>query len=56
MPAEDAQDVVAWVHRTLEEDRGIVIEASPLEVADAEVDGIKWPKVFYKSGLAINVL
>lgn len=55
-PAGQAQDVVDWVHRILEEERGIVISSPPLEVADVEVDGIKWPEVFYESGLVVNVL
>ena len=40
----------------LEQERGIVIEAAPLEAAELEVDGIRWTHVFYESGLAINVL
>lgn len=56
VPAEEAPDVVDWVHRILADERGIVIESRPLEVADIEVDGIRWPEIFYESGLAINVL
>ena len=56
VPAEEAADVVDWVHRILKEERGLVIDSTPLEVADVEVDGIKWPEVFYESGLVINVL
>lgn len=56
VPAEEAPEVVAWVHRILHEERGIEIASRPLEVADIEVDGIKWPEVFYESGLVINVL
>jgi hypothetical protein len=56
VPAEEAPEVVAWVHRILQEERGIEIASRPLEVADIEVDGIKWPEVFYESGLVINVL
>ena len=55
-PAAERQDVVDWVARILEEERDLVIASEPLEVADIEVDGIKWPYVFYRSGLAINVL
>lgn len=56
VPAGGAPEVVAWVHRILEEERGIVIASPPLEVSSVEVEGIKWPYVFYESGLAINVL
>jgi hypothetical protein len=55
-PAPERPDVIDWVHRILEEERGIVIDARPLEVAATEVDGIRWPEVFYESGLAVNVL
>lgn len=55
-PADQLPEVVDWVHRILAEERGIVIASPPLEAAAIEVDGIKWPYVFYQSGLAINVL
>jgi hypothetical protein len=55
-PAAEAADVIAWVHRILKDERAIVIESEPLEAADLEVDGIRWPYVFYRSGLAVNVL
>lgn len=56
VPAAEAQEVVDWVARILADERGIVIASKPLEVADVEVDGIKWPEVFYESGLVVNVL
>jgi hypothetical protein len=56
VPADQAPEVVEWVHRILKEERGIVIASPPLEVADIEVDGIKWPEIFYQSGLVVNVL
>lgn len=56
VPAAEAAETLAWVSRILEEERGIVIASPALEVAETEVDGIKWPEVFYESGLAINVL
>ena len=55
-PAAEAQHLVDWVHRILEEERGIVIDSKPLEAAAVEVDGVFWVHVFYESGLAINVL
>jgi hypothetical protein len=51
-----AKKTIAWVHRILENERGIVIASPPLQAADIEVDNIRWPYVFYESGLAINVL
>lgn len=55
-PATRATATIEWVHRILEQERGIVISSPPLEAADQEVDGIRWPHVFYESGLAVNVL
>ncbi len=55
-PAAKARRTVGWVTRILEEERGIVISSPPLEAAEQEVDGIRWPHVFYESGLAVNVL
>ena len=56
VPASEAPDTIEWVHRILKDERDLVIAAKPLEAADFEVDGIRWPYVFYESGLAINVL
>ena len=55
-PADDAKDLVAYVARVLEQERGIVIASRPLEAAELHVDGIRWTHVFYESGLAVNVL
>ncbi len=51
-----AKKTIEWVHRILEAERDIVIASPPLEAAEIEVDNIRWPYVFYTSGLAINVL
>jgi hypothetical protein len=56
VPAREAPEVVDWVARILEEERGLLIDSEPLEVADVEVDGIRWPYVFHRSGLVVNVL
>jgi hypothetical protein len=55
-PASEAGDVIGWVHRILQEERGIVISSSPLEATMFEVDGIRMAYVFYRSGLSINVM
>jgi hypothetical protein len=55
-PASKAKDTVAWVHRILEKERGLVIEARPLEATAFEVAKIRFAYVFYQSGLAINAL
>src|SRR5690348_13474489 len=51
-----AKKTIAWVSKILKEERGIVISSPPLEATDIEVEGIRWPEVFYENGLAINVL
>src|SRR5690349_10198563 len=55
-PANKAKKAIAWVHKILEEERGIVIASPALEATTIEVEGIKWVYVFYESGLSINVL
>ena len=54
--AADAEETVAWVHRILEAERGIVIASPALEATDIRVDDIRWAYVFYESGLSVNVL
>jgi hypothetical protein len=55
-PADDAKDVVDYVHRVLKEERDLVIASRPLEATRFEVDGLRMAYVFYESGLAINVM
>jgi hypothetical protein len=54
--ADDVGELVDFVARVLEQERGIVIDSPALEAAEVEVDGIRWVHVFYRSGLAVNVL
>ena len=55
-PASRAKDAVAYVHRILKEERGIVIKSKPLEATEFQVENIRWSYVFYESGLSINVM
>ena len=57
-PASSAKGkkAVAWVHRILEQERGLVIASPPLEATIIKVEDIHWTYVFYESGLSINVL
>ena len=55
-PAGDAKATVDWVHRILEEERGIVIASPPLEATAFQVENIRMAYVFYESGLSINVM
>ena len=54
--ADDAKELVDYVARVLEQERGIVIASPALEASEVEADGVRWTYVFYESGLAINVL
>ncbi|MEU6238412.1 phage tail protein [Kitasatospora sp. NPDC047058] len=55
-PAEEATEVVDWVHRILREERDIVIASRPLEATAFQVENIRMAYVFYESGLSINVM
>src|SRR5213076_1231655 len=55
-PAEEAGEVVEWVHRILREEREIVIASRPLEATAFQVENIRMAYVFYESGLSINVM
>ncbi|SEF37272.1 hypothetical protein SAMN05421837_113100 [Amycolatopsis pretoriensis] len=55
-PAGDVQSTVDWVHRILDEERGIVIASRPLEATAFQVENIRMAYVFYESGLSINVM
>jgi hypothetical protein len=55
-PASEARETIAWVHRVLKEERGIVIASRPLEATAFQVENIRWAYVFYESGLSVNVL
>ncbi|TDS50505.1 phage tail protein [Myroides indicus] len=55
-PVNENQETLSWIHKILKEERNIEISAKPLEVANVQVENIKWDFVFYESGLAINVL
>jgi len=55
-PAGNARSAIDWVHRILEEERGIVIASPPLEATAFQVENIRMAYVFYQSGLSINVM
>jgi hypothetical protein len=55
-PADQAADAVEWVHRILEDERGIVISSPALEATAFEAEGIRFAYVFYESGLSVNVM
>src|SRR3954462_7346461 len=55
-PADEAKEVVDWVHRILKEERDLVIGSRPLEATPFQVENIRMAYVFYESGLSINVM
>src|SRR5512142_3298305 len=55
-PASSATSTIEWVNRILEEERGIVISARPLEATAFQVENIRIAYVFYENGLSINVM
>jgi hypothetical protein len=55
-PADNARQTIDWVSRILEEERGIVITARPLEATAFQVEDIRMAYVFYADGLSINVM
>ena len=54
-PAEKAARLIKYVSKVLLE-KDILVTSEPLEAAELLVEGVRWTYVFYKSGLAINVL
>ena len=55
-PADEASEVVDWVHHILKAERDLVITSRPLEATSFEVEGTRMAYVFYESGLSINVM
>jgi hypothetical protein len=55
-PAGDAKETIDWVHRILDEERGIVISSPPLEATAFQVENIRMAYVFYENGLSVNVM
>jgi len=51
-----AKEAIDWVHRILEEERGLVIASPPLEATAFQVENIRMAYVFYESGLSVNVM
>ncbi len=55
-PASNAKTTIDWVHRILQEERGIVISSRPLEASAFQIENIRMADVFYQSGLSVNVM
>jgi hypothetical protein len=53
--AED-EETVAYVHRILQDERGITIGSEPLQTSCFKIESLRMAYVFYKSGLVINVM
>ena len=55
-PASKAKAAVNRVAKVLKEERGLVIDSTPLEATDFQVENLRFTYVFYESGLSINVM
>jgi len=55
-PATEAGPIIDWLSLILRNERDLVIASRPLEVSDRQIDDLRWPHVFYESGLAINAM
>ncbi len=56
VPASQAPSQLGYVARILAEERGLTLSATPLEVSEFVVEGVRWTYVFYQDGLGLNVL
>ena len=56
VPAEESGETLEYVNRILKEERGIEIQARPLETSRFQVENIRMAYVFYENGLSINVM
>ncbi|PAK55800.1 phage tail protein [Paenibacillus sp. 7541] len=56
VPASESKETLTYVNRILQEERGIVFSAAPLETSRFQVDNIKFAYVLYEDGLALNVM
>ena len=56
VPASQAAAQLEYVARILAEERGLTLGATPLEVSEFVVEGVRWTYVFYRDGLGLNVL
>lgn len=55
-PAGESQETLEYVNRILQEERGLVFAAKPLETSRFQVENIRWAFVFYEDGLGVNVM
>jgi hypothetical protein len=55
-PASEAKATIDWVHGIMKDERDLVIESTPLEATEFQVENIRMAYVFYESGLSINVM
>ncbi|WP_375489996.1 phage tail protein [uncultured Jatrophihabitans sp.] len=54
--ADDAKDVVDYVHRILQTERDLTIDSRPLQATSFKVAGLRMAFVIYESGLIVNVM
>ena len=54
--AEDTPEALQYVANILQQERGIVFAAKPLETSCFQVEKIRFTYVFYEDGLVLNVM
>ena len=55
-PANESKNTIVYVHRILEKERAIEIDARPLETSAFQVENIRFSYVLYEDGLVVNVM
>jgi len=56
VPASESREIIDYVNKILEKERGIEFAAKPLETSRFQVENIKMAHVFYEDGLEVNVM
>lgn len=54
--ASESIEIIKYVSEILKKERDIEFAAEPLQATRFQVGGIDWAYIFYKDGLAVNVL
>lgn len=55
-PAKEDKETLNYVENILKKERGIAFSSNPLETSIFQVENIRMAYVFYRDGLAVNVM
>jgi hypothetical protein len=56
VPANKSRETLDYVNRVLKQERGLEIDAKPLETSRFQVENLQFAYVFYADGLGLNVM